>query len=414
MNKIGPSPRLSAGGPRTTFPLLLSWFPWLTLLVLLLGATTLQAVEDPESQYLQILSVIDQAETLQKTGKPDLAKAKYQQAQRGLFNLKQNHPVFSPKIVGFRLKDVTAKIDALSKPPPGTETTEPSDAEVKPGGITSGSSAQVRLLDAGAEPRRTLRIHAKPGDRQKVVMTMKMAMNMEMGGMPAQAVKMPGLTMKMELVVKEVSPEGDITYETILGDASVAEEEGVMPQVADAIKASFASLKGFTGAGTISSRGTAKGTEKKLPGSTNPQMRQALEQMHDSFAALTSGFPEEAVGPGAKWEVKLPLKTQGMTIMQTTTCELISMEEDTLNLKNSLVQNAANQKIENPSMPGLKMDLNKLTGTGTGDATINLNQILPSKATMNTKSDMAMSMNMAGQKQTMTMKMDINLKFETE
>jgi hypothetical protein len=381
------------------------------LLALIVAATPLHAVEDPESQYLQILSVIDQAETLQKSGKPDLAKAKYQQARRGLLNLKQNHPVFSPKIVAFRLKDVTARIEALSKPPPGTE---PGEAQPKPGTEAAPSSGQVKLLNAGAEPRRTLRLQAKPGDKQKVGMAMKMAMNMEMGGMPAQAVKMPAMAMDMEVTVKEVSPEGDITYETIMGDVSVAAEEGVMPQVVDAIKASLESLKGFSGSGTISSSGKARSTDMKLPGDTSPQMRQTLEQMHDSFSALTTMFPEEAVGPGAKWEITLPLKSQGMTITQTTTSELVSVDGDTLNVKSTVIQHAANQKIENPAMPGLKMDVTKMTGKGTGDATVNLNQILPAKAAMDSKSEIAMSMDMAGQKQAMTMKMDINLKMETK
>ena len=411
MNKIGSLPRMAARASKRPFPLDLRLFSALMLLAFLFAATPLRAVEDPEALYLQIMTVLDQAETLEKTGKPDLAKSKYQQAQRGLLNLKQNHPVFSPKVVAFRLKEVTAKIDALSKPPPGTE---PVESQPKPGTEAAPSSGQLKLLNAGAEPRRTLRLQVKPGDKQKVGMTMKMAMNMEMGGMPAQAVKMPALTMDMDVTVKEVSAEGDITYETTMGDVSVAAEEGVMPQVVDAIKASFESLKGFAGGGTISSSGKAKSTDMKLPEDANPQMRQTLEQMRDSFSALTPRFPEEAVGPGAKWETKASLKSQGMTIIQTTTTELVSIDGDTLNVKNNMAQNAANQKIENPAMPGLKMDVTKMTGKGTGDATVNLNQILPAKAAMDSKSEIAMSMDMAGQKQTMTMKMDINLKMETK
>lgn len=413
MNKIGCHLGFAATRPSGRSVFLTRFFS-LVMLAGLLGATPLQAVEDPDTEYLRILSIIDQAETLQSSGKLDLAKARYQKAQRSLLDFKQNHPVFNPKIVAFRLKEVTAKIDALSKPPPGAEPAITTEARNQPGAEAAPSGAQVRLLSAGAEPRRTLRIQANPGDQQKVAMTMKMAMNMEMGGMPAQAVKMPSLTMEMELVVKEVSPEGDITYETVMGDASVAEEEGVMPQVTDAIKSSLDSLKGFTGTGTISSRGIARSADKQLPRDTNPQMRQALEQMHDSFSALTAGFPEEPVGPGAKWEVTLPLKTQGMTIMQTTTSELISVDGDNINLKNTVVQNAANQKIENPAMPGLKMDVTKMTGTGSGTATINLAQILPLQAKMDSKSEIAMAMNMAGQKQTMTMKMDINLGLESK
>jgi len=416
MNKIGFHPCFMASNSKAKAPSGPSWFSSLLILALLFAALPLQAAEEPEDKYLRILTMIDQAETLQASGKSDLAKAKYQQAQRALLDLKQNHPVFNPKVVAFRLKDVTARIEAFSKPPTGADPTGATGGQTKPGAAAASvtSGAQVKLLDAGAEPRRALRIQAKPGDTQKVGMTMKIGMNMEMGGMPAQAMKMPSITMDVEVTVKEVSAAGDITYETMMGDATVAEEEGVLPQMADAIKSAFGGLKGLSGTGTISSRGIGKNSSLELPGDANPQLRQTVEQMHESFSTLTAGFPEEAIGPGARWEIALPLKSQGMTITQTTTYQLASMDGDNLNVKSTVVQVAANQKIENPAMPGLKMDLTKMTGKGTGETTMNLTRILPSHATMDSKSEIDMTMNMVGQKQAMTMKMDVNLRLETK
>jgi len=238
-------------------------------------------------------------------------------------------------------------------------------------------------------------------------------MDMEMGGMPAQAVKMPAIKLDMKVTIKDVAANGDITYETMIEDASVSADAEVMPQVADAIKGSFESIKGLSGAGTISNRGLGRKSDMKLPPDANPQMRQAMEQMHDSFSTMTASFPEEAIGPGARWEVKLPLRSQGMAITQTMTYELASIKGEILTVKSTLLQHAANQKIENPSMPGLKMDLTKMTANGSGTASLNLAQIMPSKATMDSKSDIAMEMNISGQKQAMTMKMDIKLVFES-
>jgi len=78
-------------------------------------------------------------------------------------------------------------------------------------------------------------------------------------------------------------------------------------------------------------------------------------------------LPEEAVGPGAKWEVKMPVHSQGMTIAQTTSYELLSLEAERLTVTNTVSQSASNQKIQSPVMPGLKVDLTKMTGTGTGN-----------------------------------------------
>lgn len=391
---------------------------WLSCLMIigLLLSPSLQAAEDPEAQFLKILSIMDQADTLKAGGNGTSAKAKYQEAQRALLSLKKNHPTWNTKIVSFRLKYVGEKIDALTQPPPGVEVPETAGTASKSEGKSADapSGTQVKLLDAGAEPRRALRIQAKPGDKQTLGMTMKIAMNMEMDGMPAQAIKMPSIKMDMELTVKDVSANGDIAYETTMGDASVADEPGIMPQVAEAIKTSFESIKGLTGTGTISSRGLGKTADMKLPPGADPQMRQAMEQMHESFSTITTGFPEEPVGSGARWEVKMPLKSQGMTINQTTTYQLVSIEGDNLSVKSTLAQHAANQKIQNPAMPGLKVDVTKMTGSGNGNATMNLAQVLPSQATMDSKSDVAMAMDMGGQKQKMTMKMDINLLLESK
>ncbi len=415
MIKTGTHPCFAAIASKIQFRNSMKWFCGL-LAILWFAAPTLNAVvEDPEAEFLKIFSVIDQADTLNEGGNKTSAKTKYQQAQRALLNLKKNHPIWNTKVVGFRLKYVEEKIAALTQPPSTAQPAEPGAAPKSDGKSASApSGAQVKLLDAGAEPRKPLRIRAKPGDKQVLDMTMKIAMDMEIGGLPAQAIKMPGIKMNSEMTVKEVSSDGDITLETVMGEAAITADADVMPQVADAIKASFESLKGLSGSRIISSRGLAKETDIKLPAGADAQTRQAVEQMRDSFTAMTIGFPEEPVGPGARWEVKLPLKSQGMTIDQTTTYELAALEGQEFTVKSTVTQQAANQQIENPSMPGLKMDVTKMTAKGTGRATINLAHILPSQATVDSKSEMAMTMNMGGQKQTMTMKMDIHLLLESK
>ena len=129
--------------------------------------------------------------------------------------------------------------------------------------------------------------------------------------------------------------------------------------------------------------------------------------MKGSFAHLAVPLPEEAVGPGAKWEVRMPIKTQGMTIYQTTICELVSLEGERLTTKSAVVQDAANQKVQNPAMPGLKMDLTKMADKGTGELTLDLAKLLPAAGNSESHSESSMMMDMAGQNQAMTLKMDL-------
>jgi hypothetical protein len=245
-------------------------------------------------------------------------------------------------------------------------------------------------------------------------MTLKMTVGMKVGEMENPPMKLPGMVMIMEVTVKDVSPEGDISSELVMTDASVSDEPGVMPQVAETMKSSLGNLKGLSGKGLTSNRGMNKGTEINMPAGADPQVRQAMDQLKESFANLSSPLPEEAVGAGAKWEVTVPLKSQGMSIDQTTTYELVSLNEDTLNTKVSINQTAPKQKVQSPAMPNMKLDLLKMSGTGTGEVSRNLGQLLPLSGAITSHTDLLMGVGVGAQQQTMSMKMDIDLHLEAK
>jgi len=180
------------------------------------------------------------------------------------------------------------------------------------------------------------------------------------------------------------------------------------------MKASLGNLKGLTGTGLTSNRGVNKGTEINLPAGADPQVRQAMDQMKDSFANLSSPLPEEAIGAGAKWEVTMQLKSQGMRIDQTTTYELVSLKDDNLNTKVSINQTAPKQKVQSPAMPDMKLDLLKMSGTGTGELSVNLGQLLPASGAITSHTDLQMGVGASAQQQTMSMKMDIDLHLEAK
>lgn len=65
-------------------------------------------------------------------------------------------------------------------------------------------------------------------------------------------------------------------------------------------------------------------------------------------------------------------------------------------------------------MPGLKVDLTKMTGNGTGSNTFDLGRIMPVSGTLAEKTEVVMNMNVGQQKQTVDMKMDMNVTIETK
>jgi len=386
------------------------------IIVMLLAISAPVRGQEAEERYLQIFNIIERADSLVESGQTNLARARYQEAQNALLTLKRSNPAWNVKAVSYRLNYVAAKIAALSKPaaapePSDAATSAPrSDSQTRPAAAPGGG--QVKLLDAGAEPRRVLRLQAKAGEKQTTEMTVRMAMTMGVGD--GQVMKMPPMKMLMGAVPKSISEEGDITCEVIIEDATVADEPGAMPQMVEAMKASLRGINGLVVTRTISSRGFSKKTEITTATGSGSGTQQTLEQMKESFSNSEFFLPEEAVGTGAKWEVRQKIKTQGMTVDQTTTFQLASMEGDILTIKTSATKSAANQKMVNPAMPQLNVDLTKMTGSGASSMTIDLAKVLASQATIDDHSDMTMAMNVGGQKQTMNMKADMNIRMETK
>ena len=391
-----------------------TWVHWLACALLLFAASPLIADED-EDQYFAVLAIIQKAEALDSAGQTGKALTKYQEAQASLQTFRKTHPEWNPKVVAYRTKYLNEKVEACSQK---IAAPVQKPVENKPVDTVDNQSKQsdltVKLLEAGGEPRQVLRLHPKAGDKQTLNMTLKMTMGMKMGEMENPPMKLPPMVMTMDVAVKNVSPEGDIAYELVMTEATTTDEPGVVPQVAEAVKSSLGNIKGISGKGLTSNRGIRKGTEMNVPSGTDPQVRQVIDQMKDSFANLSSPLPEEPVGPGAKWEVKMPLKSQGMTIDQTTTYELVSLKEDDVNTRITLNQTAANQKVQSPAMPGVKVDLVKMSGTGAGEVSLNLGHLLPLSGAMTSHTDLQMGVGAGAQQQTMNMKTDMDLHLDTK
>jgi len=403
----------TAGASKRQFSRVPRVFCSLAIIFVFVVAVYHVRADDPEGQYLQIFDKILQGDTLKKNGQVDNALAKYHEAQIALAKFQRTYPDRDAKTVAYRMNYVTTQIATLTPQATATATNQSTSTVAK---ATSTGSTQVKLLEPGSEPRRELRFHPKAGDKQTMAMTMKIGMGVKIGDTPEQPIKLPTMKLVMDMSVKDVASNGDITYEIVTTDASVVDEPDVIAQVAEAMKSAMGGMKGIGGTGTISSRGIGKGTDIKVPEGADPQVKQFVEQMKETMSRVASPLPEEAVGPGAKWEIKMPIKSQGMTLNQTATFQLASIEGEQAAAKTSVTQTASNQKIQNPMMPGTKVDLIKLNGNGTGELKFELTQLVPTEATVEFRQEMMTSTtpSNSGQKQTMEMKMDLNLHIESK
>ena len=168
----------------------------------------------------------------------------------------------------------------------------------------------------------------------------------------------------------------------------------------------------FSGPETISNRGFPREADKKAVTGGNAAANALANQVGDFSSLGVVPLPEEAVGPGARWEVTRSIKEQGINANQTATYQLVSADGDHLTLKETIEQHAPSQKFQNPALPGMVLDLTKMAGNGSEDVTLDLGRVLPLEGTGTMHVDVTMAMDVGGQKQSMTVKDTINLRLE--
>lgn len=276
----------------------------------------------------------------------------------------------------------------------------------------AGKDPIVRVLSPGKDPTKQLRFKMKAGDKQRIVMHMKMAMDMNLGG-NSQKADMPTMNMVMDVTATAVAANGDISYEFVMSDVTVSDDGGT-PGMKDALAGVLGSAKGMTGKGVISSRGFNRGAEIALPPGANPQLQQTMGQMKDAIAQIAAPVPEEPIGVGGKWEVRMSMKQQSLVIKQVGTYEITSIDGDIIATNTTVTQSADPQPVVNPQMPTLKMDLVRMNGGGSGQTTFDLNKGMPVKAAAKIGNELEMAVDAGGQKQSIVMKMDLGLKIDDQ
>ncbi len=387
------------------------WLSTFVFLACLLTFTTAWA--GAEDDYLRIYAIIDDADGLSAKGKADLAQSKYAEAHKELIAFKKANPAWNKSTVAYRINYVAEKLapkaEVVKPEAPAITSAPQSDSKTATPDVTG---PQVKLISAGDEPRKALRLHPAVGTKQSLTMTMKMEMDMgaATGGMPPMT--MPEMKLGTDATVRSVAPNGDITFDLLFTESGIVGDTDPSNPMSAMMADGMATLKGSTATSTMSDRGTMISKSFKVSENAAPMVRQSFEQSKESFTQIT--LPEEAVGVGAKWEVKEKQSTQGMSVDQTSLFEITAIQGDILTLRATVNQHAANQKIENPSMPGMKMDLTKLTSEGSGTGKVDLSKVLPIQVEMKMKSETSMSMNLGGQKQPMTMKMDMTMRIESK
>jgi hypothetical protein len=249
---------------------------------------------------------------------------------------------------------------------------------------------EVKLLEAGKEPRAALRLHPKVGQTEVLDMKLTMALEMTAGDQKAPPTKLPPMLMTMSMKVTNVAPDGDITYAFTLTKTDVAAGQGAEKQVVDAMRQALAKLDGMSGEAVVSNRGFTKDAKFNLPPGADPQTKQVLQGMEQALQQIGAPLPEEPVGPGAKWKYTTRVTQNGIRITQGAVYELVKIEGDVISCKVTVDQSAPKQKVASPV--GVTVDLLSLKSQGDGTTELDLGHLAPRTSVMKLNSAVKMGL----------------------
>lgn len=246
----------------------------------------------------------------------------------------------------------------------------------------------IKLLEAGAEPRRELRYKPQAGVVQTVLS--RSATKMDMGAAGANAPAMPKMDMpvmegRSKSEVVSVGADGTVQVNTTLEDMKAV---GGQTAGLTAMDQMIAQMKGKTSTTTIDSRGFVRGGMPVAAGGMDFGSGGSDPYMQ---------WPTEPVGVGAKWESVMQMTQQGMSIEMRVTSVVTGITGDIVDLNMTLTgstQNSGGPGAQGAQNPAAAMDM-KMDMSGAGICRVDLTKPMPVYQQMT--ASMKMKLNMQGE-----------------
>lgn len=237
----------------------------------------------------------------------------------------------------------------------------------------------IKLRGSGHGPRRALRLTPGVGSKQTLVMTMQNELTMN-----GQRTVVPTMAMSMTVEVVAKDAAGNLSCKVRFDDAHVV-DDGRNPAANAAVDKVIRTIKGLTGTLRLSPQGMTLEAHLDMPPGIAPDIRAQLDQLSDSLSKVSSPFPVEPVGIGARWDIQQKVKAgNGLELSQTTEMTLTKITGDVVELGVTTTQTAPKQAITSPQLPpGAKMHVVSWHGDGKGTSQVDLTHaVMPAPATL--------------------------------
>jgi hypothetical protein len=278
--------------------------------------------------------------------------------------------------------------------------------------VTNTNPSKIDLLDAGAEPRRELRFRPAVNSQQTMTMTMGMSMDMSMGEMTMPKMALPKVMLTIDLNVTAVDRSGDIHYTFAYSDIQAIADKDTPPEAFAAMQKGFKSLVGYKGDIVVSDMGTVKSTKLIAPKNVDPMLKQTLEQLGKSMEQVSTPFPTQMLGVGAKWRVTNSAKVSNIQMNQSSSYEVLKMDDLGITIQAKINQSAPSQNFQIPGMDKkTKVKIKSIASTGEGRYVLRFDSILPveGRLLLNTDSNMSVQTSPKEKPMDVATKLEIDL-----
>ncbi len=237
---------------------------------------------------------------------------------------------------------------------------------------------EVKLLSAGAAPRRKLRYHFKKGQVEKFKLTTSTSMTVSLAGRAMPAPAIPSLEMLAQVKVVSVLPDGTARRELAINKVQLTDAAKVPSAVRHSVEDSLSEMAKLKGSDEIDSLGRMHWSKLDTSALDDGQVKQMMQAMASAFGEVSAPFPPQPLGKGARWQVSTHVKQMGVTMKQVATYTLEKLDGDRGTTAIKLEQSAPGSTIQLPGVPlDVHPDLLGMKGSGSGQIQFDLGYSLP-------------------------------------
>lgn len=231
----------------------------------------------------------------------------------------------------------------------------------------------VLVLEAGAEPRTTLRYKITDGTITKSNMDFRLATLAQTTDAAALSV-VPGVRLHI-VSGPSMRTNAGIEFEVNIKKAEAMVPQGLDDDVAEDLRQSASILDDVGGSVVINDRGLVQSTQLNEH-AKNPDLPLRLLMMivnaRTTLARVV--LPAEPVGLGGRWQSTKELVLYGFKIQQVDSYTLVEKVGDEIKLNVTVTQTALPQTVDFPE-DGVAISVESMTANASGEIILNLNAL---------------------------------------